>query len=124
MANPRPFGRKGQSRRVARSAPAAAPFRDEAVPQAAPPPAPAAPRPFEIAEEPLAWKQTRKRQIPWGPLSLMASLCFGIASFELPDSVNGVANLLLYALSAMSLWVWFSKRRQRMRAKAQEPQAQ
>ncbi|HUW80079.1 MAG TPA: hypothetical protein VMV54_04180 [Acidocella sp.] len=84
--------------------------------QAAAPPVLA---PAEIDEELLAWKQTRKRQIPWGPLSLMASLSFGIASFELPDSVNGVVNLWLYALSAMSLWVWFAKRRDRRRAKAQ-----
>lgn len=54
----------------------------------------------------------------------MASLSFGIASFELPDDVNGAVNLLLYFLSAMSLWVWFSKRRDRVRAKAQEPQVQ
>ena len=36
------------------------------------------------------WKRARKAnfQIPWRPLSLMATLCFGIASFVLPDSVN------------------------------------
>ena len=127
MATTRPFGRKGQSRgqfpgqsRPPRMAAPAAVSRADLPPQIGPEPvsAPAQPAPAEIDEELLAWKQTRKHQIPWGPLSLMASLCFGIASFELPDNVNGVANLLLYALSAMSLWVWFSKRREKRRAKA------
>ena len=82
---------------------------------------PVAPKsaPSAFDEELLAWKQARKRQIPWGALSLMASLCFGIASFVLPDSINNMVNLLLYALSAMSFWVWFSKRREKRRAKAQ-----
>ncbi len=73
-----------------------------------------------VDEELQTWKKARKRQIPWGPLSLMASLCFGIASFELPDSVNSVVNLLLYALSAMSFWVWYSTRREKRRAKARD----
>ncbi len=130
MPTTRPFGRKGQLRgqpRPQRLAEPAAVSRAERPQPVAPDQAAAAPpvlAPAEIDEELLAWKRTRKRQIPWGPLSLMASLSFGIASFELPDSVNGIVNLLLYALSAMSLWVWFSKRREKRRAKAQEARPQ
>jgi hypothetical protein len=38
------------------------------------------------------WKLARQRnfEIPWRPLSLMASLFFCVASFALPDSVNDV----------------------------------
>ena len=122
MASPRPFGRKGQfrgqprPRRPSMPISVAAP-RAELRSEIEPEPVSAAPRPvLPVFDEELeAWKQTRKRQIPWGPLSLMASLCFGIASFELPDSVNGIANVLLYGLSAMSLWVWFSKWREKRR---------
>jgi hypothetical protein len=57
------------------------------------------------------WKQTRPGiRIPWRQVSLMASLCFGIASFVLPDSVNDNVQWLLYALMAASLYAGFSKR--------------
>ena len=58
------------------------------------------------------WKLARKRnfEIPWRPLSLMATLCFGIASFVLPDSVNDNVQWLLYALTAASLYAGFRKR--------------
>lgn len=59
------------------------------------------------------WKQERKRnfEIPWRPLSLMATLCFGIGSLALPDSVNDNVQWLLYALMAASLYAGFRKRR-------------
>lgn len=59
------------------------------------------------------WKRERRRNFtfPWRPVSLMASLCFGIASFVLPDSVNGVMQYLLYALMAASLYAGFRRRR-------------
>jgi len=59
------------------------------------------------------WKLARRRnfEIPWRPLSLMATLCFGIASFALPDSVNDNVQWLLYALAAASLYAGFRKRR-------------
>jgi len=62
-----------------------------------------------------AWKQERGSQfrMPWSQLSLMASLCFGIASFVLPDSVNGNVDWLLWGLAIMSAWVWYSNRRQK-----------
>lgn len=62
-----------------------------------------------------AWKQERGSQfkMPWAQLSLMASLCFGIASFVLPDSVNSNVDWLLWGLSIMSAWVWYSNRRKK-----------
>jgi hypothetical protein len=53
-------------------------------------------------------------------LALMASLCFSIASCVLPDSVNSSVNWLLWGLSAMSAFVWFSNRRKK---KLREPAA-
>jgi len=62
-----------------------------------------------------AWKQARGSQfkMPWSQLSLMASLCFGIASFVLPDSVNSNVDWLLWGLAIMSAWVWYSNRRKK-----------
>lgn len=57
------------------------------------------------------WKQARQGlKIPWRQLSLMASLCFGIASFVLPDSVNENLEWLLYGLMAASLYAGLSRR--------------
>jgi hypothetical protein len=66
-----------------------------------------------LDDELRQWKLARKRnfEIPWRPLSLMATLCFGIASFVLPDSVNDDVQWLLYALAAASLYAGFRKRR-------------
>jgi len=59
------------------------------------------------------WSQTRKHgfKIPWRPLSLMASLCFGIASLVLPDTVNDAVQYLLYALMVAGIYAGFSRRR-------------
>jgi hypothetical protein len=66
-----------------------------------------------LDDELREWKLARKRnfEIPWRPLSLMATLCFGVASFVLPDSVNDNVQWLLYALTAASLYAGFRKRR-------------
>ena len=66
-----------------------------------------------LDDELQQWKLARRRnfEIPWRPLSLMATLCFGIASFVLPDSVNDNVQWLLYALAAASLYASFRKRR-------------
>ena len=66
-----------------------------------------------LDDELRKWKLARKQnfEIPWRPLSLMATLCFGIASFALPDSVNDNVQWLLYALAAASLYAGFRKRR-------------
>jgi hypothetical protein len=75
-------------------------------------PFPASPNLPSVEQELLEWRQGRQGfKVPWRPLSLMASLCFGIASFVLPDSVNDNVQWLLYALMAASLYAGFSKRR-------------
>jgi hypothetical protein len=58
------------------------------------------------------WAKARKQEfkIPWRQVSLMASLCFGIASFVLPHSVNQDVQWLLYALAAASLFGGVIKR--------------
>ena len=73
-----------------------------------------------IDDELEEWKKTRHKnfKLPWRQLSLMASLCFGIASFVLPDSVNGNVDYLLYGLSAASLAASFAKRRAKRKTAA------
>jgi hypothetical protein len=67
--------------------------------------------PPSVDEELQQWKKSRKGfTIPWRQVSLMASLCFGIASFVLPASVNQNVEYVLYALAGMSLYVGVSKR--------------
>ncbi len=65
-----------------------------------------------VDRELLEWQQARKQRskMPWRQLALMASLCFGIASFLLPDSVNENLDWLLYALMAASLYAGLSRR--------------
>lgn len=76
-------------------------------------PAPAAPRLIDADPELEAWKQARKggRHFPWRQLSLMASLCFAIASFVLPAAVNNGLNWILYALAAAGFVAGIRKRR-------------
>jgi hypothetical protein len=59
------------------------------------------------------WKQARKQRskLPWRQLSLMASLCFGIASLVLPDSINENLDWLLYGLMAVTLYTGLVRRR-------------
>jgi hypothetical protein len=51
-----------------------------------------------------SWKRGRRWQPPWRQIALMASLCFGIGSLVLPDSVSEVLHWLLYALTGASLY--------------------
>jgi hypothetical protein len=69
-----------------------------------------------VDDELRAWKQQRSFTMPWKQLCLMASICFGVASFVLPENVNAAVNWLLYGLTAMSFWVWFKGRRARAKA--------
>ncbi|HEX3943224.1 MAG TPA: hypothetical protein VHW69_03970 [Rhizomicrobium sp.] len=69
-----------------------------------------------VDDDVRAWKAQRSFTIPWKQLCLMASICFGIASFVLPDDVNRGVNWLLYGLTAMSFWVWFKGRRARAKS--------
>src|ERR1700683_782291 len=60
------------------------------------------------------WKRERKpnfRKALWRPLLLMSTLCFGIASFVLPDSVNDAVDWLLYGMTGASLYSWIRSRR-------------
>jgi hypothetical protein len=66
-----------------------------------------------VDDEIEAWKAARGSVIPfpWRQLSLMAGLCFGIASFVLPSTVNDAVQWPLYALTAISLYVGLRKRK-------------
>lgn len=67
---------------------------------------------LSLEDELRQWKRTRRQnfKIPWRPLSLMASMSFGIAAFVLPESVNDAVQWPLFALSAVSLYAWFRRR--------------
>jgi len=66
-----------------------------------------------VDDEIEAWKAERGSVIPfpWRQISLMAGLCFGIASFVLPETVNDVVQWPLYALTAISFYVGLYKRK-------------
>jgi hypothetical protein len=66
-----------------------------------------------LDDELREWKQARGRGhgIAWRQLSLMAGLCFGIASFVLPGWVNNAVQWPLYGLAAMSFYVGLRKRK-------------
>jgi hypothetical protein len=72
------------------------------------PPTRAEPSPENSLEDELkAWKKSRGPSRYLKPLSLAASLCFGVASVVLPASVNDWVQYPLYALSAASLYAGF-----------------
>jgi len=73
-------------------------------------PTPALP---SIENEIEEWKRARGRgfYFPWRQLSLMAGLCFGVASFILPASVNDAVQWPLYILAAISFYVGLRKRK-------------
>jgi hypothetical protein len=77
--------------------------------------APERPSVDSVDQDVLAWKEARGSQfkIPWRQIYLMASLCFGIASFVLPDSVNDNVDYLLWGLCAMSAYAWFAGRKKK-----------
>lgn len=57
-----------------------------------------------LDDELSEWKKERRKnyRLPWRQISLMASACFSIAYFVLPDSVNHVVQWLLLALGILS----------------------
>jgi len=59
-----------------------------------------------------AWKQARRWQPPWRQISLVASLCFGIAGLVLPDSISDTVQWGLYGLAGLSLVTGLRKHRQ------------
>ena len=66
-----------------------------------------------VEEELRVWKRQRSFRIPWKQVCLMATICFGVASFVLPASVNSAVDWLLYGLTGMSFYAWFTARRTR-----------
>lgn len=111
------FGR----RVIPQAAPAAALRPARVAEPAAPPPVIAQPQATVSAEEisvdqdVAAWKAARgsKFVMPWRQIYLMASLCFGIASFVLPDSVNDSVDYLMWALCGLSAFAWYNGRKKK-----------
>jgi len=66
-------------------------------------------------DELQAWKNARGFTLPWRQISLMATLCFGVASFVLPAVTNDAVQWLLLALMAASFYAGFAKRRRNAR---------
>jgi hypothetical protein len=66
----------------------------------------AIPPPQAVDQEFAEWKRANRHlfRFPWRLFSLMAGLCFGIASFVLPDRINQIVQWPLYALSAASFY--------------------
>lgn len=60
------------------------------------------------------WKRARRQsyQLPWRQLSLMASLCFGVASLVLPDTVSDTLDWTLYSLMVTSFVAGVRRRRE------------
>ncbi len=70
-----------------------------------------------VEDELKEWKRARGRNLnlPWRQIWLTASLCFGLASFVLPDTVNDQVDWLLYGLMAASAYAGFTRRRKEKR---------
>ena len=104
----RTFGRRPESRplvsSVATPALASEPVSSSQLPDSALP---------SVEDEIAAWKAARGSAVlfPWRQLSLMAGLCFGVASFVLPATVNDAVQWPLYALTAVSLYGGLHKRK-------------
>ena len=67
----------------------------------------------DIEDEIREWKQARKRsfKIPWRQVYVVGGLCFGLASFVVPDSVGGLFSWVLYGLAAASFYAGWRKRK-------------
>ena len=110
MESRRTFGRRAVPQAPAPCAMPQAPSRPvEPIPSSLSPDVSLA----SIDDEIAAWKAARGPVIPfpWRQLLLMAGLCFGIASFVLPATVNDAVQWPLYALTAISLYVGLRKRK-------------
>ena len=67
----------------------------------------------DIDAEIREWKQARKGtfKIPWRQIYVMGGLCFGLASFVVPDSVGNIFQWVLYALAAASFYAGWRKKK-------------
>lgn len=125
MANRQTFGRRVAVLRQpppagvqsARAAQSASPAHDDIDSERPPPLIQPSDSP-SIDEELREWKRGRKRgiAIPWRPLSFMATICFGVASFVLPDLINDFVQWPLYGLMAASFYVGVIARREKRQA--------
>lgn len=109
MEHRRSFGRRsGPHSATAELAPPA-PLAEPAVI----PPSVRTPALPSIEDEIEEWKRARGYRVlfPWRQLSLMAGLCFGVASFVLPGEVNDVVQWPLYILTAISFYVGLRRRK-------------
>jgi len=111
VVNQRAFGRRaGQQVQKTANVAQARDRRPADEPSDTPPPSP---MDAAAADEDLReWKRKRSVRLPWRQISLMAALCFGMASFVLPDAVNDDVQWLLYALAAASFCAGLARRRQ------------
>jgi hypothetical protein len=73
-----------------------------------------------VDQELQAWKEARgsRFQMPWQQIYLMASLCFGIASFVLPDWMSDGVDYLLWILCGLSALAWYNGRKKKADVKA------
>jgi hypothetical protein len=114
MANRQTFGRRAGPQSGPRNAPAKAEavMRSEISVARISPPATETDA-HSVDRELQEWKQARGSgfKFPWRQVSLMASLCFGLASFILPDWVSDKVDWLLWGLAAMSAYAWFAGRK-------------
>ncbi len=119
MANRPAFGRRGVAGPAPQAPQGARPAPAIAAAPAAPDAASAADILLAPAIDPVdreleEWKRSRKRApFPWRPFYFMASLCFALASFVLPASINDAVQWPLYALAAVSFYIGIANRRRR-----------
>jgi hypothetical protein len=111
MVQRQAFGRRGGSQDAVRARGQKRPLPPVSPVSATPVAEWHAPPHGERDEELEAWKRARKRHVPWKQISLMASLCFGVASLVLPHSVNDAVQWPLYGLAAISFYVGIRKKK-------------
>ena len=111
LAAPRSFGRRTDPQHKSRQAKSEV---EAAFPKAAEVATSPRDLPAPLDDELQEWTKARRNAFrwPWRQISLTASLCFGIASFALPDSINDGVQWLLYALMAATFFGGVAKRRE------------
>lgn len=107
MAHQQSFGRRARTETQPRPRAVAEKTQARTIPELPPDPIfPPAQDGNEISveDEIEEWKKARPyRGLPWRQIAVMASLCFGFASFVLPDSINDFMQAPLIILSVLSL---------------------
>lgn len=115
MDSRRTFGRRATAQAVPQRSvlPPPVPKLTMPAPEPSFPPLSSEPKLASIEDEVEAWKAARGPVVsfPWRQCSLMAGLCFGIASFVLPNTVNDAVQWPLYLLAAISFYAGLHKRK-------------